>query len=123
MLIRLSKSDQRVHSNEARFVMDVGRQMGLSREAILEIEDNPAAYPLETPQSEQQRVQILYHLLFMMKMDGDVSQQEEELIHEVGLKLGFRPEMVMAMIQLIKDHINQDVPPDQMLNILKRYLN
>jgi len=123
LLIRLSKSDKQVHTHEASFVRDVGARMGLEISDIIEIENEPNAYPLEPPKSEQERVSILYHLLFMMKMDGEVSVQEEKLTHQIGLKLGFRPEMVQAMIQLIKDNIETDVPPDQMISILKRYLN
>lgn len=123
LLIRLSKSDKQVHAHEASFVRDVGARMGLEVEDIVEIENEPNAYPLDPPKSEQERVSILYHLLFMMKMDGEVSVQEEKLTHQIGLKLGFRPEMVQAMIQLIKDNIQTDVPPDQMISILKRYLN
>ncbi|MEM6800673.1 MAG: hypothetical protein AAF696_04670 [Bacteroidota bacterium] len=123
LLIRLSKSDDQIHVNEARFIMDVGSQLGLGTDEITEIENNLDAYPLDPPKSEQERVRILYHLLFMMKMDGEISEEESLLIHQIGLKLGFRPEMVNAMIQLIKEHIHTDVPPDQMLSILRRYLN
>lgn len=123
LLIRLSKSDQHVHAHEANFVKDVGARMGLELADILAIENDPDAYPLSPPQSEHERVSILYHILFMMKMDGVVSAEEEKLTHQIGLKLGFRPEMVQAMIQLIKENVKTDVPPDQMLAILKRYLN
>lgn len=123
LLIRLSKSDKQVHTHEASFVKDVGARMGLEVADIVAIENDPHAYPLAPPKSEHERVSILYHLLFMMKMDGEVSAEEEKLTHQIGLKLGFRPEMVQAMIQLIKDNIKTDVPPDEMLAILKRYLN
>ncbi len=123
LLIRLSKSDERIHTNEARFIMDIGTQLGLDTSEITEIENNPQDYPLRPPKSEQDRVKILYHLLFMMKMDGEVSDDESKLINQIGLKLGFRPEMVNAMIKLIHEHIKTDVPPEKMLEILKRYLN
>jgi RAB protein geranylgeranyltransferase component A len=66
---------------------------------------------------------ILYYLLFMMRVDGVIDQQEEQLVHEAGFRLGFNEKMVDDLIHVMKTYLNKEIPPEVMLQQIKKYLN
>ena len=66
---------------------------------------------------------VLYDLLFLMKIDGDVAEEEKELVLELGVRLGFRISMIEEFIQTISNYIGQTVPPNALLDIIRKYMN
>jgi len=49
--------------------------------------------------------------------------QEEDMCYRLGLRLGFRAEMVKNLIGVMKTYLKSNLPPDSMLNEIKPYLN
>jgi hypothetical protein len=66
---------------------------------------------------------ILYYLLFLMEIDGNVSREEEDLVKEFGLRLGFRIGLTSELIDEIRKHARTRVPPDALLEHIRKYLN
>ena len=50
-------------------------------------------------------------------------KQEEELCFKFGLRLGFAHQMVRDMIEVVKNYAIGDIPPDELLDQIKKYLN
>ena len=123
ILITMSQVDQQVDQIEKQFILDVSRQLGLSLDEVETIREQPETFILRPPKSEQDRMTILYYLLFTMRVDGQIKPKEEELCHKVGFRLGFNNLMIDDLIQVMKDHPKGEVPPEKMLNEIKKYLN
>jgi len=80
-------------------------------------------YPLDPPSDEAQRMQILYFLLFQMKIDHKVTDKEVAIIQKFGFILGFREQLVEDLIGVIKQHTNTLVPPDALIDVIRNYQN
>ena len=123
ILLKMAKADQKVEPHEMQFLKDVSNQLGMSETDWKELTNQFEDHELQIPQTEKERAIYLYHLLFLMKIDGEVSIEEEKLCHEIGLRLGFRPELTRRLIEIIKNHIGKAVPVDLMLNAIRQYHN
>lgn len=123
LLLKLAESDGEWDSRELKFIRDIGYKMGLETHEVAEINADLENFKLKPPKSENERMEIMYYLLFFMKVDGKVTRPEEEMVKEVGLRLGIRPELTEELIDIIKDHIGKEVPVDRMLSLIKKYLN
>ncbi len=123
LLLRLSQADNTGSTSEEQYIRAVCHAIGFDAERIDEIRNNLDNYPLDPPESEQDRMEILYYLLFQMKIDKQVTQEESDLIQKFGFKLGFNELLTRDMIGIIQEHAKQKVPPQKLIEIIKKYHN
>jgi hypothetical protein len=122
ILIELSKIDGKVDAKELLYLLDIGNIYGFDDSSIRS-KLYKSQNQIVIPGSEQERMTILYFLLFMMKIDGKITIQEENLIFHYGFKLGFNESLIREMIVVIKEHMGKRLPPDSLLSKVKKYLN
>ena len=123
MLIRLQLSDDVKHLHEFAYIHRVAEHLGLTEEDVLSVEKALDKYPLNPPSDEKDRMTILYYLLFLMEVDGDISRKEEQLVEHFGMLLGFRIELTRELIAVVKSYTNRSIPPEEMLGQIKKFLN
>ena len=123
LLYRMASTDKKISPIEKRYLNDIATNIGLDTFSVEEILKNPNQYKLETPPDEGGRMKILYYLLFMMKVDGVINEQEEKLIYEAGFRLGFNQLLTTDLIRVMKTYLNDDVPPEAMLEQIRKYMN
>ena len=122
IMLAMSKVDNVVHDNEMMYILQLGLSMDMSEEEILQIakDDKPSLF---VPASEADRMTILYYLVFLIKVDGVVSEKEKEMLYHFGLKLGFNPLMVANIIRVIQANIGKKLPPNALIKEVRKYLN
>ncbi|MBT8233412.1 MAG: hypothetical protein HKO66_05770 [Saprospiraceae bacterium] len=123
LLVQLSRSDNNFDDFEFSYILQVGQALGMNQ---LDIEDAiryNTRKEVGFPKTEQDRMNILYHMLFLMKIDKNVSPKEAELIHHYGFKLGFSKSMLDEFITVITDYAHERVPTEKMLDIIRKYQN
>ncbi|MDX1476829.1 MAG: hypothetical protein R3301_03950 [Saprospiraceae bacterium] len=123
MLLRLQASDQTKDIREFAYIHKVATHLGLSANDVTSVEEAIDQYPLKPPANEKDRMTILYYLLFLMDIDGSVSREEEDLVKEFGLRLGFRISQTAEMIDVIRKYTHRQVPHDAMIELIRKYLN
>ena len=123
LIYNMNIADSNFNKMESRYLINVGNVLGLSQEEMEQVIDNPNAFDLVPPASEQERMQILYYMLFSMRIDSKISEVEEAHIYKAGLKLGFNEVMIRDMISLFKQHLKTRLPKDALVKIIKKYLN
>jgi len=123
LLFKLSKKDQGTGSVERSYIDYVANQLGVEDYQVKEIEAEYEKFDMQIPENEMQRMSILYYLLFLIKIDSDVSEKEIKLVKEFGFKLGFRARLVDELTSLMKEHEGGKVPQEAMLEKIKKYQN
>ncbi len=123
LLMQLSTADQDVHDRERAYMEAVCEAIDLPVGDLEEVRTNLEDYPLEPPRDEAQRMQILYFLLFQMKIDHKITEDEIGIVRKFGFILGFREQLVEDLIGVIRAHTHKLVPPEAMIAIIKNYQN
>lgn len=122
-LIRLSRIDEYFDEFEFSYLLKVGRHLDIDDKRVESMIKESTALPLTIPKSEEDRMTILYHMLFLMKIDKVISDEEKELVHFYGFKLGFPAEMIDDFIKVMEKHKFSKVGPNEMLNVIRKYQN
>lgn len=122
-LLMLAEVDGRDHENERLFINSVARRLGMTEADVEDIDKHPERLTFSLPTSEVDRMTVLYDLLFLMKIDGEVAEEEVELVRELGMRLGFRIGMINEFIQVMADSIGKEVPANALLDIVRKYMN
>ena len=123
MLVKMAEADNDLDLAEQEFILDVAYQIGLNGDEIEEIFTSPNKFVLKPPRNEEDRMTILYYLLFMMRIDGKIMPKEEEMCYKAGLRLGFHHALVTDLIKVMKKYLHRELPEDALLNEIKKYLN
>ena len=123
LLLRLQASDDEKHLHEFAYIHKVATHLGLTAEDVLSVEAALDKYPLHPPSNEKERMTILYYLLFLMDIDGTVTKEEEQLVEQFGMRLGFRIALTHELIEVVKSYADRDLPEDALLRKIKKYLN
>jgi len=123
MVIKMVMIDNKIDPIEKKFLENIAQQLGLQQEDITTIIENPEKFALVPPAEEEDRMRILYYLLFMMRVDGEIPPEEEKLCYKAGLKLGFNEQLTGDLIRIMKTYLNDEIPPEAMINVVKKYLN
>ena len=123
MFLRMMDADGHKDRKEYLYILRVAYEMGMTPEDIAALTPEDLTRKGRMPESEKDRMTILYYLLFMMDMNGIITAEEETLIREFGYLLGFRIELVADLITVIKSHHANGSPTDELLDTIRTYLN
>lgn len=123
LLLEMANVDNDRARIEDKYISFVAEQLKVSPEELSLIKSKPEQFPFVPPTGEQDRMTILYYLLFTMRIDSVIKDKEEELAHRIGLRLGINPALTQDLIQVMKRYNNQDIPENALLDQIKKYLN
>lgn len=123
LLIKMSTADGRVDELEKNFVYGVAAQLELNRDDLVDVIKDPSQFDIQPPPPEQERMTILYYVLFTMTVDGEIHEAEEKMCYEVGLRLGFNEHQTGDLIRVMKKFLNKQIPPGVLLAEIKKHMN
>jgi len=124
LLVKLQLADGQTNDHELVYIHKVAWSLGLTNEDVQDVMEHLDHYKeVVIPFTEKERMTILYYLLFFMRVDMEVSGEEEKMVQEFGFRLGFRTALTTDLIQIVREYVNTRVPPNKMLEAIKKYLN
>lgn len=122
-LYKIAISDGKITENEYRLLFDIAELIELSQDDVLDIINQDIDFNIESPKDISERVQHLFQMLFMMKIDGDINQKEIQSIQDIALYLGLNLKMTDELIELINKYVKNIVPQEEMIRIVKLHMN
>ena len=123
LFVSLSKSDNDIDKNEKIFIEEMREKLGISQDELNHIWKNEDAYPIDPPKSEKHRMTIVFQLLYLMAIDGVITNEERTFMHEVGLKLAVKPALTDDLIDAMEEHLGKELPDGLLAAIITKYLN
>lgn len=94
VLINLAASDRSVGEKEAKVIHLIGKANGLSKDEIETMMKTPKPIGDLSSFSEDQKFENLYHLIQLMKSDGQVFKSEIHFCEQIAEKLGYKKAVV-----------------------------
>lgn len=123
LLVKQAIADEKITYEEKSYLNYAAKSLHLEESEIQHIIKSPDSFNISPPPDEDKRLTILYYLLFMMRADSNVDIKEEELCFKIGFQMGFREEMVADLVNVMKEYLVEEIPPQAMLDKIKPYLN
>lgn len=94
VLINLAASDRTVGEKEAKVIHMIGKANGLTKDEVEAMMKNPKPVGDLSTLSEDQQFENLYHLIQLMKSDGQVFKSEIHFCEQIAEKLGYKKAVV-----------------------------
>ena len=94
VLINLAASDSKVADKEAKTIYMIAKANGITKEEVDALLKNPQPIGDLSSFTEDQKFENLYHLIQLMKSDGQVFKSEIHFCEQVAEKLGYKKGVV-----------------------------
>lgn len=115
ILIELANRDGEIDESERKLIHQIGRAHDHTEDEVNELIENTPAIEYDKLSSEE-RFEMLYDLVRLMKVDGKIFDDEILYCLDVARKLGYPMEAVMELYGLV--HANLKLTSE--IRILKR---
>lgn len=97
VLINLAASDNAVAEKESKVIHMIGKANGMSKEEVDAMLKKPQPIGNLSSLTEDQKFENLYHLIQLMKSDGQVFKSEIHFCEQVAEKLGYKKGVVAEL--------------------------
>ncbi len=94
VLINLAASDSKVADKEAKVIHMIGKANGIPKDEVEGMLKAPKPIGDLSAFSEDQKFENLYHLIQLMKSDGQVFKSEVHFCEQIAEKLGYKKAVV-----------------------------
>ncbi len=122
-LVSIIKADHKTNRNELKFLLDVAKKLDFSEEALENLLHNPGQLKIKYPSELKNRLIILYHMLYMMNIDNQITEEEEKACRKLGYYMLGNPPLVNDMINICIQHSKDGIPEGEFLQAIKKYMN
>ena len=99
VLINLAASDRKVADRESKLIQIIAKANGISKEEVDTMLSNPQPIGNISSLTNDEKFEHLYHLIQLMKMDGQVFRSEIVFCEQIADKLGFKKSVVGEISQ------------------------
>ncbi|MEM7109890.1 MAG: TerB family tellurite resistance protein [Bacteroidota bacterium] len=98
VLIQLAASDSQVAEKEAKLIQMIGISNGLNKDEIDEMMHNPTR-PIGDLSllTDDQKFEHLYHVVQLMKIDGQVFKSEIVFCEDIADRLGYKKSVIAEL--------------------------
>jgi len=101
----------------------VGRQQRLLPTEVQEILDSSDKADVIVPKSDEDKMEVLYYLVFRMKSDPTLEPDEIESIKYFGEPIGLREDLEEDFVKLVNKFKNTNVAPEDMIARMQKVLD
>ena len=108
-LVAVAFADGKLEKNEMAAIATVMARDGLSESDLKRCIENPQGIKFLPPETSGQRVTYLKDMVLLMMCDGDIDDREFALCKVTAIALGFKHEVIDAMILDIINEIKKNM--------------
>jgi len=111
-IVRVALSDGEISVEEQRFLDKLAKELEILDADYKDILTNPTKYPINAPYLYVNRLERLYDLGRMVRLDDGLEEKQKNVLTRFAVALGFTPSnvdyIVDKALQLIDNHVDLD---------------
>ena len=111
-IVRVAITDGNVSEEEKHFLQKLAITLEISKEEFEEILENPLKYPINPPYLYVQRLERLYDLARMVRVDHQLGDKQDTLLRKFAIALGFTPSNVNYIVDKALSLVDKKVDAD-----------
>lgn len=111
-IVRVAITDGNVSAEEKHFLEKLAITLEISKEEFEEILENPLKYPINPPYLYVQRLERLYDLSRMVRVDHQLGDKQDTLLRKFAIALGFTPSNVNYIVDKALSLVDKKVDAD-----------
>lgn len=98
ILINLARIDGEISDDEVVYLKNIGEAHNIGDEQIMQMLQNDQEEKIKSDMNEDQRLNLLIHLIQLMKCDGKLYKEEIRYCSKIASRLGFKEEVMFELM-------------------------
>lgn len=108
-LIKVAKADGNVDFQENMNIMLIRQRMNISNEDFKYILENVDRLDVRAPYTQTEKVDHMYRILTMMKMDMNANDEELAICKEIIKDFGYKEEKAVELVDYMANNVHRFV--------------
>ncbi len=121
-LVTIMKLDNKVSKDELKFLFNIGKKVGVSKNDINTMIERTQKIEIHKPETIELTLDYIYDLILMANADGRVNEDEIALIVSLSEKLGLNPITSGIIVRQIIMMVSIDKSKKTIIDKLKSHL-
>ena len=98
-MVNIATSHGTTHENETKLLKRFARKLDITDQEYEEVLKNPTKYPINPPNSADERLERMLDLFKMIFADHEIDDEERVLIERYAIGLGYTEELAATLIK------------------------
>jgi hypothetical protein len=120
-LILVANADGKIKEAEYQLLLGLAANLDVSQEEFQKVFD--LGIEVEMPKSDADRILQFHRMILMLNVDADPAPAEIDMVRKMGIMLGLNHQAIEIVLEEMKTHPNNLIPPDRMVQIFTKYMN
>lgn len=121
-LLAVAAADGHIDDSEMDIIFKIASRHGLTPAELERIVKRPESISFSPPGNDRARVELMMDMVFVMMVDGEIDKREYALCKVMARTLGFKHQVIDAMIISIIEAINKkdrtEIAIEQLLQMI-----
>ena len=119
-LLQVAMADGKLDSAELNNLMQTAKKFDFTEEEIMAISNNMDSVKVTHPSGTKETFQLIFDLVWMMMVDGNVYKREMQICENLAMQMGFAPETIGDLARFIRMNIANGVSAEETYQKLER---
>lgn len=120
-LLSVACADGKLEQSEVDMIVKIGARIGISSDELKRVIERPDSIKFTAPENDYERIALLYDMVLVMLVNGDIDEEEEIYCKNMAMKFGLSPKiidlLVSKIIEMAKKNVETDKAVDQLINV------
>jgi hypothetical protein len=121
-LLQVAMADGRLDAHELNNLMQVAKRLDITDEEVQEIKNNMDKVAFIPPKGTKDTFRLLFDLVWMMMIDGNVIGNEMRVCQTLAMQMGFAPETITDLAGFIRLQSGKGTPAEEIYQKLEQML-
>jgi hypothetical protein len=120
-LLAVACADGVLEQSEIDLILHIGNRLGVDASELRRVIEKPQSIKFVAPDNNHDRIALLYDMVLVMLINGDIDDNEVLYCKSTALKLGFDSKiidlMVTKVIELAKQKVETEKAVETLTNV------
>jgi uncharacterized tellurite resistance protein B-like protein len=121
-LLQVAMADGHLDAHEINNLMQIAKRMDITEEEVQDIRNNMDKVPFTPPKGTKDTFRLLFDLVWMMMIDGNVIGNEMRVCQSLAMQMGFAPETITDLAGFIRQQVAKGAPAEEIYQKLEQML-
>jgi uncharacterized tellurite resistance protein B-like protein len=122
-LLAVACADGKFEKSEIDLFLQIGKRVGVTEGELRRVIENPGSVKLTAPDNDVDRIALLYDMVLMMMVNGDIDENEILYCKNTATRLGFNHKVidviVTKIIEMVKKGVENEKAVENLITVVQ----
>ena len=117
-LLAVACADGVLEQSEIDLIIIIGKRLGVDADELHRVIQKPQSIKFISPDNNHDRIALLYDMVLVMLINGDIDEGEVLYCKNTAIKLGFDHKIIDLMVQKVIELAKQKIDTEKAVETL-----